>query len=392
MADFFARLSPARLSRAQRWLFAGVILIAAFLLWFFVIRTPKIILPPPPSPWSGPVAVKTITAKRENLLVHLKAIGSVTPLNTVTLRSQVSGPLIKVLFAEGQMTTAGTLLAQIDPAPYQVRLAQAEGTLQQTQAQLDNAETELASYQRLYQQKSVAKQQLDKQLAVVDQLKGTLKSHQAQVDDAKLQLSYTRITAPISGRLGLRQVDVGNLVNSGDSKGLVTLTQTQPIAITFTIPEKQLSAVREAYTNAQAAQQLLVVEAWDRSEQQQLASGHLTTLDNQIDLATGTLRLKAEFANTDDSLFPNQFVNTRLQLHTLNDAITIPVDAVQYGSKGTYVYVLDDESRARIRMLKLGPTEGNRIAIEEGLTEGEAVVLEGIDRLQEWRKVQVIEE
>lgn len=388
---FVMAFSLSRLSRAQRWLSGAIIFVALILVWFFVVRTPEEKLPPIPSPWAGPVPVRAIAASHEDVRVRIKAIGSVVPLNTVTVRSRVDGPLMRVLFDEGQRVKAGELLAEIDPAPYRVRLAQAEGTLQQTAAQLKNAEDDFALYQRLFKQNSIPKQQLDKQEAMVLQLKGTLQTHQAQVDDAKLQLSYTRIEAPISGRLGLRRVDAGNLVNSGDSNGLVTITQTQPISVTFTIPENQLVAVRAAYAQGRTDQAALPVEVWDRSEIHQLATGELTTLDNQIDIATGTLRLKAEFPNTDDSLFPNQFVNVRLHLQTLSNAITIPADAVQYGSQGTYVYVLDDEKRAQIRQLKLGPIDGDRIAISEGLAEGDAVVLEGMDRLTEGRQVVVME-
>lgn len=387
MAVFFSRLS-----RAQIWALGAVLLLVILLLWFFVWRTPENKLPPPPNPWAGPVAVKLEEAVREDLKVHIKAIGTVVPLNIVTVRSRVNGPLERVHFSEGQLVEAGTLLAEIDPAPYEVRLAQAEGTLQQTRAQLKNAEDDLVLYERLFKQNSIPKQQLDKQIALVEQLKGTLKNHQAMVDDARLQLSYTRIHAPITGRLGLRRLDVGNLVNSNDSEGLVTITQTQPIAVSFTIPENQLVAVREAFRNSQTEQQLLAVEAWDRSEQHLLAHGELTTLDNQIDIATGTLRLKAEFANKDDSLFPNQFVNTRLHLQTLTDVLTIPADAIQFGSTGTYVYIVDEEKRARVRQVTTGPTEGTRIAIVEGLNAGERVVMEGIDRLTDGRPTMVLQE
>jgi multidrug efflux system membrane fusion protein len=377
------------LSRGQKWLFATVAVIALLLLWFFVWRTPAQNLPPPPNPWMQPVPVRTAPATRDDLKVHIKAIGSVVPLNTVTVRSRVDGPLLRVLFDEGQEVKAGDLLAEIDPAPYRVRLRQAEGTLQETRAQLANTESDLLLYQRLYTQKSIPKQQLDTQVSLVEQLKGTLKNHQAQVDDAKLLESYTRIEAPITGRLGLRQIDVGNLVSTGDTNGLVTITQTQPIAVSFTIPENQLVAVRAAYRQAGENQSALSVEAWDRSERQQLASGELTTLDNQIDITTGTLRLKAQFDNADDSLFPNQFVNARLHLKTLENVITIPADAVQYGSKGTYVYVIED-GKARMRMLELGPVEGDRIAVLEGLNDGESVVLEGLDRLTEGREAKVV--
>ena len=384
-------LAPvSRFSRGQRWLLGTVLVVVLLLLWFFVWRSPAEKLPPPPNPWMSPVPVRTVTAVREDLKVHIKAIGTVTPLNTVTVRSRVDGPLTQVSFQEGQRVEAGALLAEIDPAPFRVRLAQVEGTLQETRAQLKTAEEDLVMYKRLFEQRSIPKQQLDKQEALVEQFKGTLKNHQAQVDDAKLQLSYTRIEAPIAGRLGLRRIDVGNMINASSTEGLVSITQTQPIAVMFTIPENQLVAVRQSYRTAAEGEQRLPVEAWDRSEQQQLATGELVTLDNQIDAATGTLRLKAEFANEDDLLFPNQFVNVRLHLQTLSNALTIPVDAVQFGSQGTYVYTIEDD-KAKIRLIKPGPTEGARVAIEDGLEEGEVVVLEGIDRLNEGRAVKITE-
>jgi len=378
-----------RLSRGQRWLVGAGVVVLLLLLWFFGIRQPDAKRPPPPNPWMGPTPVHTVAVSKSDLKVHLKAIGTVTPLNNVTVRPRVGGPLISVKFTEGQLVKAGEILAEIDPAPYQVKLHQAEGALQETRAQLQNAEEDLALYERLMTSKSIAKQQYDKQKSLVAQLQGTLKTHTAQLEDARLQLSYTRITAPIAGRTGLRKVDVGNLVNANDNTGLVTITQTKPISVVFTIPENQLIAVRQAHSAANTNQQALGVEAWDRSEQNLLATGKLTTLDNQIDTATGTLRLKAEFDNADDGLFPNQFINARLHLQTLDGAVTIPADAVQYGSKGTYVYVIDD-GKATMRQIKLGALEADRIAVLEGLKEGEQVVLEGIDRLWEGKDVKVM--
>jgi multidrug efflux system membrane fusion protein len=385
MPQILARLSPG-----QRWLASAAVVLVLLAIWFFGLREAPVKRPPPPNPWMGPTPVHVVSATKENLQVRIKAIGSVAPLNTVTVRSRVEGPLLRLLFTEGQQVKAGDVLAEIDPAPYKVRLAQAEGTLQETRAQLKNAEEDLALYQNLLTKNSIAKQQFDKQQALVEQLRGTLKNHTAQVEDARLQLSYTRITAPISGRTGLRKVDVGNLITAGDSEGLVTITQTQPIAVMFTIPENQLLAVRNAFNSAQQLKTALAVEAWDRSEQQLLATGALTTLDNQIDITTGTLKLKAEFDNSDDSLFPNQFVNARLQVQTLENAITIPADTVQYGSKGTYVYTIDD-GKAKMRQLTLGATEGTKVAVLEGLKEGEQVVLEGLDRLHEGKDVKVME-
>lgn len=386
----FMFASVNRLSRGQRWLVAIAVVVVLLLVWFFGVRKPAEKLPPPPNPWMGPTPVHVVKVTKEDLKVHIKAIGSVVPLNTVTVRSRVDGQLLRILFEEGQQVKAGELLAEIDPATYKVRLNQAEGSLQETRAQLKNAEDDLRLYEQLLTKNSIARQQYDKQVSLVEQLRGTLKNHTGQLDDARLQLSYTRITAPISGRLGLRRVDVGNLVKTGDADGLVTITQTQPIAVSFTIPENQLVAVRGAYLAAEKSSTALLVEAWDRSEQSLLATGKLTTLDNQIDTATGTLRLKAQFENTDDSLFPNQFVNARLHLSTLDGAVTIPIDAVQYGSKGTYVYVVK-EGKASMRPIKLGALEGARTSVLEGLAEGEDVVLEGIDRLWEGKDVKVME-
>jgi multidrug efflux system membrane fusion protein len=390
LMDVFMFASVNRLSRGQRWSAAIALVVVLLLVWFFGLREVAEKRPPPPNPWMGPTPVHVVKVTKEDLKVHIKAIGSVVPLNTVTVRSRADGQLLRILFEEGQQVKAGDLLAEIDPATYKVRLDQAEGTLQETRAQLKNAEEDLRLYERLIEQKSIAKQQFDKQQALVEQLRGTLKNHTGQLDDARLQLSYTRITAPITGRLGLRRVDVGNLIKTGDADGLVTITQTQPIAVSFTIPENQLVAVRGAYLAAEKSANALPVEAWDRSEQSLLATGKLTTLDNQIDASTGTLRMKAQFDNTDDSLFPNQFVNARLHLSTLDGAVTIPIDAVQYGSKGTYVYVVE-ESKAKMRPIKLGALEGARTSVLEGLAEGEQVVLEGIDRLWEGKDVKVME-
>lgn len=340
------------------------------------------------NPWAMPVPVRVIAAGSTDLKVQIKAIGTVTPLNSVLVQSRVSGPLQQVFFQEGQKVEAGQLLAQIDPAGYKVELAQAQGQKEQNVALLKSAEQDLERFTRLKEQNTIAAQQMNAQQALVNQLKGALKSNQAAIDAAALQLSYTQIKAPLTGRLGLRAVDPGNLIQANSAEGLVTITQSSPIAVVFTIPETQLQQVRSAFRSGAA----LSVEAWDRAEQLQLTSGTLTTLDNQIDIATGTLKLKAEFANQNEELFPNQFVNVRLNVAVKTGAVTIPQDAVQYGAQGTYVYTVDDNNKAQIRQLKLGAVDNGLVAVEEGLKPGDKVVLEGLDRLRPDRDVEVIQD
>lgn len=333
------------------------------------------------------VPVRTAEVRLGDFPIELKALGTVTAANTVNVRARVNGQLVKVPFEEGREVKAGDLLALIDPRPFEVALAQAEGILQENRAQLRNAELDLKRYEGLYAQDSIARQRLDTQQALVAQLQGTVKSNQAAVRDARLNLEYTQVRAPISGRLGLRQVDIGNLVTSADSTPLVTITQTQPIAVEFTLPEGEVPAVlKRLRAGAQ-----LDVEAWDRGERDRLAQGRLQSLDNQIDLATGTLRLKARFENEGHVLFPNQFVNVRLRVDTREQAILIPSAALQFGSRGTFVYVVGPDGKAALRRVAAGPGSGPVTVIEEGLAVGERVVLEGVDRLRDGSRVEVID-
>ena len=340
------------------------------------------------SQWSKPVPVRVVAVERRDLSVELKAIGTVIPAHTVNVQSQVSGTLQRIYFQEGHLVSKGQLLAQIDPAPFQVELAQAQGTQQQNLAQLRNAETELARYQLLFKQDSIAKQQVEQQQALVNQLKGQIQANQAQVDAAKLQLSYTKIYSPIAGRVGFKQKDAGNLIQANEEAGLVTVTQVHPIYVQFAVAENYLDTLRTATGKGQKAQ----VSAWDKAEQKQLALGQVQALDNQIDLNTGTLKLKAVFDNRDDALFPNQFVNIRLNAQTIRDAVSIPNDAIQHGAKGTYVYVINTQNKAEIRMLKLGVTSQGQTEILAGLNGTERVVLEGIDRLLDGQEVQIVQE
>ncbi|CAB3916267.1 MdtA/MuxA family multidrug efflux RND transporter periplasmic adaptor subunit [Achromobacter deleyi] len=332
------------------------------------------------------VPVRVATAVTQDIDIFLKSLGTVTAYNTVTVRSRVSGELVDVPFQEGQMVKAGDLLAQVDPRAFQVALDQARGTQMQNLALLENARRDLQRYQALFKQDSIAKQQVDTQAALVRQYEGTIKSDQANVDNARLQLDYARITAPISGRLGLRQVDRGNLVSSSDTNGLVVITQTQPISVVFTLPETQLPEVR-----AELAQgKTLAVEAYDRADTRRIASGKLETLDNQIDVTTGTLKLKAKFDNQDDALFPNQFVNVRLHVLTRKDVTAIPTAAIQQGSAGAFVFQVQADNTVQVKQVKLGAINNGMVAVNEGLQPGDRVVTEGTDRLRAGAKVEVV--
>ena len=369
-----------------RWFWFVLVALIAALGWWFMSDSKNDASKGPPAGFVPMVPVRTEVARIEDLEIYLRGLGTVTAFNTVTVRSRVQGEIIAVQFKEGEQVQAGTLLAEIDPRSFKVALNQAMGVLQQDQAQLTNAKRDLERYKKLRQQDSIAPMILDTQQSLVQKLEGVIKSDQAAVDNAQLQLDYTRITAPISGRLGLRRVDAGNLVVANDPQGMVVITQTRPIAVVFTLAENDLPAVRQAMTGAQTLQ----VEAYDRADLVRLAQGTLLTVDNQIDVTTGTIKLKAEFKNETDALFPNQFVNVRMKVRTDKSVLTIPAGALQQGNQGAFLYVILPDDTAAVKQVKVGARSGDRVAILEGLMAGDRVVLEGTDRLRAGAKVRVI--
>lgn len=328
--------------------------------------------------------VRVEAAKASSVSQRINAIGTVQAFNTVTVRSRVEGELVRINFEEGQLVQAGDVLAEVDPRPYQVRLDQASGQLKQIEAQLKIAQTDLQRYRRLRDQNSIATQQVEAQEALVEQLKGSVQASQAAVDDARLQLEYTKITAPITGRLGLRSLDVGNLVSAANTDGLVVITQTQPIAVSFSLPQHDLYEVFERMQ----VESTLSVNVKNR-EGSAIAAGELLAVDNQIDLDTGTVRMKASFPNTNNRLFPNQFVNVSVLMGE-QTGMVVPAHAVQTGSIGTYVYVVVDRQQVAVRQVQVGTSSGGQTVIVEGLQEGELVVTDGTDRLRDGAPVEVI--
>jgi len=383
--------SPAPKSRAWLW----ILLLAAVVAGVWYYRSARATSQAQDSASavakgrSGPgqggfiVPVVVATGQRGDLPVYFNGLGTVTAFNTVTVRSRVDGQLINVAFTEGQFVHEGALLAEIDPRPFQVQLEQAQGQLAKDQAQRTDAEVNYDRFKLLFKEGVIPQQQLDTQAALVGQFDGAIRSDQGQIDNARLQLTYSRITAPISGRIGLRLVDAGNIVHATDTNGLLVITQLQPISVIFSLPQDQLPQV-VAKLRAGAP---LPVEAYDRDDTAKLATGKLATIDNQIDLTTGTYKLKSIFSNENNSLFPNQFVNVHLLVDTKRNLIIIPAAAIQRGPQGTYVYAVATGNIAKIHVVTISQVTGNDVGLSAGLNPGESVVIDGQDKLQDGSKI-----
>ncbi|MBO1808848.1 MdtA/MuxA family multidrug efflux RND transporter periplasmic adaptor subunit [Serratia ureilytica] len=392
---------PQRRSLMPRLLVAAILVIAAVFAWrYFNAAQPPAGTAPGAQQAGGKAGagraaggrrgapmspVQAATATQQTVPRYLSGLGTATAANTVTVTSRVDGQLMAIHFTEGQQVKAGDLLAEIDPRPFQVQLTQAQGQLAKDQATLANARRDLARYQQLVKTNLVSRQELDTQASLVQQTEGAIKADQGAVDSAKLQITYSRITAPIDGRVGLKLVDVGNYVTSGSTTGLVVITQTHPIDVVFTLPEGNIADLLKAQKAGPVS-----VETWDRTNQNKLTTGSLLSLDNQIDTATGTIKLKARFANEDDALFPNQFVNARLQVDTLHDAVVIPTAALQMGNEGNFVWTLSEDNKVSKHRVTAGVQDSRQVVISAGLNAGDRVVTDGIDRLTEGMQVEVL--
>jgi multidrug efflux system membrane fusion protein len=330
-----------------------------------------------------PVSVVVATAQKGDLPVYFNGLGTVTAYNTVTVHSRVDGQIVKVNFTEGQFVHEGDALVEIDPRPYQVQLEQAEGQMAKDQAQLTDVKVDLDRYLTLYKEGVIPKQQVDTQQAQVGQFEGAIKADQATIDNAKLQITYSHVTAPIGGRVGLRLVDVGNVVHASDTAGIVVITQLQPISVIFTLPQDQLPQVMSKLHLANQ----LTVEAFDRDDTAKITSGKLATIDNQIDTTTGTYKLKAIFNNESNMLFPNQFVNVHLLVDTMRNTIIVPATAIQRGPQGSYVYAVGEGNVVKIHAVKVSQATGNNVALSGGVNPGEVIVIDGQDKLQDGSKV-----
>lgn len=369
-----------------KWIF--IALLIAGIAWFAVAHRQRDIQKKEQAKSelsAKPMPVLVAKAEQRDVNVYLDALGTVTPRNSITVKARVDGQLLSVYFREGQMVKAGDLLAQIDPRPFEVVLAQAEGQLIKDKALLENAQIDSDRYKTLLNEDSISKQQADTQESLVRQYHAAIAVDQSQVDSAKLQLSYCHITAPIDGRVGLRQVDPGNMIHSSDTTGIVAITQLQPITALFSIPEDNLPLVVQRMKAVDA----VAVDAYDRAQKIKLASGVVLTTDNQIDTTTGSIKLRALFKNEDSSLFPNQFVNIRMLVDVQKAATVIPQSALQHGKIGDYVYSVNSDDTVRLKTVKAGFVEGEFISILKGLDAGEAVVVDGADKLRDGAKVKV---
>ncbi|MGE5346865.1 MAG: MdtA/MuxA family multidrug efflux RND transporter periplasmic adaptor subunit [Acidithiobacillales bacterium] len=368
--------------RLLRWVLpaAGILAVA---IWVIVSRANNAQAARTRSAAVREIPVVGETARTGDLGVFVNGLGTVTPVSTVTVRSRVDGQLISVAFQEGQIVRSGDVLAEIDPRPFQVQLLQAQGQLAKDEASLKNARLDLERFRSLIDDGLIPRQQLDAQVATVNQDEGAIQSDRAQIESAKLNLTYSRITAPISGRVGLRLVDPGNMVHASDASGLVVITQLQPITVVFTIPADRLPAVLAKSKGGRG----LVVEAWDRDLQSRLSTGAVLAVDNQIDPSTGTIRIKALFRNDDLKLFPNQFVNARLLVDTLRGVTLVPTAALQRSPQAMYVYAVTPEKTVAMRTVEVLHTEGDETAVKSGVASGEVVVVDGIEKLQPGAKV-----
>ncbi|MGE0665898.1 MAG: efflux RND transporter periplasmic adaptor subunit [Sphingomonadales bacterium] len=332
-----------------------------------------------------PATVGTGKAALADMPVTLSQIGTVQPVVQATVRTQLAGVLFSIEFEEGQMVAKGQKLAQIDPRPYQLALSEAEGVLARDRAQLNVARVDLQRYETLLKQDSIAAQQVDTQAATVKQLEGTVEADQAQVDNAKLNLSYTTITAPVAGKAGLRQADIGNYLTPGDVNGIVVITQTSPIDVSFAVPQDQVPAVQARLREGAA----LPVSVHDQYGDKVLAEGHFLTFDNVSDTTTGTVRAKARFLNAEGNLFPSQFVNVTIVVDTIEQAVTVPVTAIRHGARGDFVFILTPEQTAKLQLVRLGPSDGTRTVVTSGVKAGDTVITEGADRIDDGASVNL---
>jgi multidrug efflux system membrane fusion protein len=370
-------------SGGRRWAPLVVVLLIGVGAFFFFQRRGTGQAPtakPAPSPTA--LSITTATAQNGNIGVYINALGTVTPENTVTVKSRVNGELMSVHYRDGQMVKKGDVLAEIDPRPFQALLTQAEGQYQRDKALLENAKIDLSRYQTAYSKNAIPKQQLDTQLATVQQYEGIVKNDQGVIDNAKVQLAYCSITSPLSGRVGLGLIDPGNIVLSTDTTGLLVITQLQPITIVFSVAEDYLPQIQQQLRRGNR----LPVDAFDRTQSKKIATGTLLTFDNVIDTTTGTVKLKATFPNRDNALFPNQFVNARLLVSTQRGVTLIPTAAIQRNTQGAFVYLVKPDQTVAMQTISVGTTEGDVAAIE-GLSAGDTIAVDGFDKLQNGARV-----